>query len=336
MNIHDEYISRRIGELYGATVTLSHQKRITGNRIFEVTKDEIPYILRLSEYTPEKEEYISCELSWMKYLSDSISSVVRPQLSLSGNLYEIAETPNDKTIICMMEKAEGTIADPDDSDIFNPDLFYNLGSVMGDMHRLTRTYEGNIRKYIFEWNGPASAWRINNVIEDAEVRKCQERYYKNILSLPITKDNYGLIHWDIHTDNFFVKDGKIKLFDFNSFQTNWYVADMASAIFFMLLKGCGPLSGQTEKERTDSAEEYITSYLSGYMTTGFASKTDLANIDLFVKYQMTDEYLAAQLFWDGDEETRLYYLDWHRQRLTDDRFYVDVDLEKIIESVIKK
>ena len=304
------------------------------NRIFEVTDEQTAYILRVSEHSPERQEHPAFELKWVAYLSNHLGGVVRPQKSKLGNLYEVIHVAGKGYILCLLEKAPGKIVDANNLNEFHPELFFHLGALMGDMHRLTVGYEGNIRKPAFEWTGYPNAWRYNNPILDEEVRHCQKKYYDEICALPAGNDSYGIIHWDIHTDNFFVDDGKIKIFDFEACQFNWYAADMASAIFFMVLKGAGPLTHKSEKERTEFAEAYVISYLKGYLETSRITEYWIRNIDLFIKYQMCDEYLAAQSFWPAElADQQDWYLSWHKERITKGLPYVCIDYDKVLGSL---
>ncbi len=308
----------------------------TSSLVFEVNKGPTAYILRASEYRPDRSAHIAFELDWMKYLSDHLSGVVQPQQSVHGNLYEVIEIAGKYYALCLLEKAQGKIVDINNPNEFNQQLFFNLGALMGKMHRLTMDYEGNKRKPELEWTGSVNFWRYENPILDESVQRVQKKYYDEICTLPISKENYGIIHWDIHTDNFFVENGSIKVFDFDSCQFNWYTADMASAIFFMVLKGAGPLTYKSEKERTEFAEAYLISYLKGYLETNQTTEYWVRKIDLFIKYQMCDEYMTAQNFWPVElAHLRDWYMDWHRHRIIHGLPYVFIDYDKILKSLPK-
>lgn len=334
MNTDNELILEQAELLYNVRLVDENTMGNSGNKIFEVKTGQRTYMLRASEYSPEKAEHTAFELKWMEYLSDHLAGIVRPQKSNDNNLYEKINVTGKAYILCLLEKAPGKIVDVNNPSEFNEALFFNLGALMGSMHRLTVGYEGNIRKPAFEWTGQVNFWRYENVILDENVRLYQKKYYDEISTLPIAKDNYGIIHWDIHTDNFFVDNSKIKLFDFDACQFNWYTADMASAVFFMVLKGAGPLTQKSEKERTEFAEAYLISYLKGYLQTNTTSEYWIKKIDLFIKYQMGDEYLAAQNFWPPElTHLRDWYLNWHKEGITNGLPYVFIDYEKVINSL---
>lgn len=335
MDGENEFILKQAKILFQVELVEMNTMGGSGSKIFEVKKDNQLYILRATECVLEKVEHTAFELKWMAYLSDHLAGIVKPQKSIHHHFYEVIPVGKKDYILILLEKAPGKIVDVMNPNEFNKELFFHLGMLMGDMHRLTTTYEGNISQPEFEWTGLPNAYRYDNPILDKEVRCCQRNYFDTINRLPKDKDNYGIIHWDIHTDNFFVENGVIKLFDFDACQFNWYTADMASAIFFLLLKGASPLRKQSEEERTKFATSCIMAYLKGYLHTHSTSAYWIKKIDLFIKYQMCDEYLAAQSFWpDEDTKTRDEYLKWHRDRITNDLPYVFVDYDKIIKDLM--
>lgn len=334
MDADNEFILEQAKLLYHVKLVKENTMGNSGNRIFEVKTEQNVYILRASEYSPERREHKVFELKWMNYLANHITGIVRPIRSVKDNLCEVIHSNNKSYTLCLFEKAPGKIVDINNPNEFNAELFFHLGALMGDMHRLTVGYEGNIRKPEFEWTGPVNSWRYENAILDENVRLCQKKYYNEINTLPIGKNNYGIIHWDVHTDNFFVDNGKIKLFDFDACQFNWYAADMASAIFFMVQKGAGPLTHKSEKERTELAETYLISYLKGYLQTNTTSEYWIKKIDLFMKYQMGDEYLFVQNYWPHElAHLRDWYMNWHKERITNGLPYAFIDYEKVINSI---
>ncbi len=334
MNVSNEEILKQAGQLYNVRAANANTMGNSGNKIFEVKTDHESFILRASEYSQKNKEHIAFELQWIDYLSDTLDSIVKPVKSVNDNHYEIIHTDNKDYILCLFEKAHGKIIDSNNPEEFNEDIFFSLGALMGNMHKLTVKYEGNIINPEFEWDNDEFSWRKNYPILDEDVRLHERKYYNYIRALPKSKDSYGIIHYDIHTDNFFVENNKIKLFDFYDCQFNWYAADIASAVFFMVQKGAGPLKHKSEKERTEFAEAYLISYLKGYLQTNLMPEYWIDKINLFMKYQMTDEYRAAQSY-RSDEllHLRQWYLNWHKDRIINDLPYVYIDYKKVINSI---
>lgn len=305
----------------------------SGDCIFEVEAALRRYILRVSEFSKKKQAHTEFETGWIEYLAAQMEGIVKPKRSVNNRLYEVIEADGKEYILTLQEKAPGKIVNINAPEEFNEGLFYNLGMQMGHMHRLTMSYEGNRSCPAFKWNGP-NFWRGDIAILDENVRQEEKRLLKDLEQLPLGKDNYGIVHFDIHTDNFLVENGRITLIDFDACQFNWYAADIASALFFMVQKGAGPLKNLSEKVRTEFAETYLISYLKGYLQTNSISAYWIEKFDLFMRYQMVDEYVAAQIEWQSEpNHLRQWYLAWHKDRIKNNLPYAFIDYEKILGSI---
>ncbi|RZS94439.1 phosphotransferase enzyme family protein [Cuneatibacter caecimuris] len=335
MDIEIQLVMRKAEQLYN--IKLLHRIHMggSGNIIFAAESGQRPYILRVSKGGGSSLAHIDFELNWVEYLSLRMEGIVQPIRSVNNRLYEVIESDGGAYVLCLMKKAEGKLVDCNNPAEFNEVLFSNLGALMGRIHKLTADYEGNRPCPEFQWNGPYF-WRRDIAIPDELVRQGEKRFLKEINALPAAKENYGIIHFDIHTDNFFMKNTKITLFDFFDCQYNWYAADIASAMFFMVQRGAGPLKHLSEKERTAFAESYLISYLQGYLQSNYISKYWICTIDLFMKYQMVDEYVAASNYWP-EEDTHLQqrYLDWHRERIAHNQPYVYIDYDNVLDRLPK-
>lgn len=334
MNKIDELLLNRAELLYQVKLVKENTKGCSGNKIFEVENGFDSFILRVSKFSEKTREHTEFELKWLESISEKSDSLASPIRSSKNHLYEVIKIESESYIMCLFEKATGKNPDCHNPKEFNEELFFNLGAIMGDLHKLTASYEGNIINPKFQWDNDAYSWRGGNEILDSEVHLCERMLLSKIHELPITSECYGIIHYNIHIDNFFVDNGRIKLFDFEACQFNWYAADIASAIFFMVLKGAGPLTYKSEEERTEFAKTYITSLLKGYLTTNTISKFWIKQIDLFIQYQMTDEYRAAQSFWSEDlKHLQPWYTQWHKNRIVNNLPYFFVDYDEIIKNL---
>lgn len=303
----------------------------SGDRIFEADTGLRSCVLRAAEFSEKKQAHTEFETRWTEYLALRMEGIAKPVRSVNNRLYEVTGADGNGYILSLQEKAPGKIVDCSDPKEFNEALFFHLGELMGRMHNLTICYEGNQSCPEFKWNGP-HFWRRDIPVLDEEVRQGEKRFLEALEQLPVEKDNYGIVHYDIHTDNFLVENSRITLIDFDACQFNWYAADAASAMFFMVQKAAGPLKNLTEKARTDFAEAYLLSYLKGYLQTNQISPYWIKKMDLFMRYQMIDEYVAAQTGWpEEDGRRKQWYLDWFKERIKNDLPYVFIDYDKILD-----
>lgn len=302
----------------------------SGSYIFEVASQHKAYILRATLYTQTKQAHLAFESDWMEYLATQMDGIAKPVRSVNNRLFEVIETGDTQFLLSLQEKARGSIVDVENPNQFNESLFLNLGALMGRMHKLTKEYKGNVICPEFAWNGP-NFWRKDIAILDDDILQAEKRLLSEINRLPINKDTYGIVHFDIHTDNFLVEGEHITLIDFDTCQLNWYAADIASAIFFMVLKGANPLKNLSETARSEFAETHLTAYLQGYLQTNAIDEYWIDTFDLFMKYQMIDEYVAAQSYWPKELSHRQqWYMDWHKDRIIHNLPYVSIDYKKVI------
>lgn len=330
MKIDTNLLIPQIQRLYKAKLLHEITTGGSGDRIFEAETGLCRCILRVSEFSEKKLAHRSFETDWTEYLSAGMEGIVKPMRSVNNRLHEVIETDGKEYILTLQEKAPGNIVDHRDPETCNEELYFHLGMLMGQMHRLTMNYEGNRSCPAFKWNGP-NFWRRDIAILDEEVRQGEKRFLKELEQLPMGTDHYGIVHFDIHTDNFLVDCGRITLIDFDACQYNWYAADIASALFFMVQKGAGPLKHLPEQARTEFAETYLISYLKGYLQTNSISPYWIGMFDLFMRYQMVDEYVAAQIDWPI--ESRQWYMDWHKDRIKNNVPYAFINYEKVLGSI---
>ena len=328
-------ILKKSESLYNAKKVSENTVGNSTNLIFEVEISQTPFILRVSEYSEKKIAHVEFELNWMNYLSVGLDNIVKPVKSVNDNLYEVIESADGKRyILCMFEKAKGNIVDCNNPVEFNDDLFINLGALMGNMHKLTKEYKGNVVKPEFEWDRIAEFWGSKSHVEvfDEEIHTLGEKFKKEILILPKSKETYGLTHSDIHTHNFFVDNGHIKLFDFDDCRFNWYAAEIAGT-FRYIIQAAKPFR-VNDKERTEFAEYYLSAYLKGYTQTNNISEYWIDKFDLFMRLSMTEAYKFIQNNWK-DEQVNPHqeYLYWFNYRLKNNMPFVYIDYKKIVSGI---
>lgn len=333
MSKNNKLLLQQAKFLYNADVVNENILGNSANLIFEIEIKQVPFILRVSEYSNKRKMHIDFELNWVNYLTDNLSNIVKPIKSLNNNLYEVIQVYDKSYILCLFEKAEGKIVDCNNPMEFNDKLFFDLGVLMGNMHRLTKEYNKNIVKQEFEWdiNKDDNTFNKDKLILDKDIQSFEQKYYAEIHSLPASKDTYGIIHSDIHLYNFFVDNGHIKLFDFDDCRFDWYANDIARALFFMV-----QIFGRSkpEKERTEFAEAYLTTYLKGYNQTNIIDKYWIPKFNLFMKYSMAEGYKFVKNHWKNKSiNPHQEYLDWHKNRISNDLPYVFIDYNKIIASI---
>ena len=254
------------------------------NYIYEYKKDS-NYILRISHSSRRTFEQIKAEVEWINYLAENEVSVSYAIPSAKNNLVEVIEAENSYFCAVSFIKAEGG---PPEKKDWNNKLFYNVGKLVGRMHILTKEYNPSNSSYT-----RPNAFEEMNKIGDNYLDKDDEMLvskYNQILKYPekFNKDEecYGLIHCDIHQGNYFVKNGKITLFDFDDCGYSWFVEDIAMCLFYAVFPG--GLDRKTEEK----ASEFYYNFMEGYITENIIEDKWLKEMPYFFKQRELFLYIV--------------------------------------------
>ena len=160
----------------------------------------------------------------MDFLYNNKLNVSRPIRSLNGKLAEwfVAEV-HYFTAACF-EKAQGH---PTRNNEHNEDLFNRMGTFMGKMHNITRSYILNDPETKrADWS--VETQKVSSLELPTSENEMKHRYIAltdYISELPISADPFGLIHADFHYGNFC-------LFDFDACRYSWFIDDIAIALIY--------------------------------------------------------------------------------------------------------
>ena len=143
---------------------------------------------------------------------------------------EVVDKGDQVVVASKVTKAPGRHPDPRKASEWNADLFRKWGRVVGQMHRLTKTYGGE---------GAFDHWHdeVDSFIDwchDPEVEPFWHRMRSSLEMLPRDVDCYGVIHNDLHFHNFMLQDGEITVFDFDVCHSHWFMVDLGIALFHVL------------------------------------------------------------------------------------------------------
>ena len=281
-------------------------------------------ILRLAHSLRRTHDLIQGEVNFIRYLADNGVAVADAIPSIPGNLIEeIPDCEGGSFLVTAFREIKGKT--PWDFG-WTPELFEQYGSTMGKMHRLAVGYspEKRLRP---AWNShelggdltemiPASQSAVADRIRELEAQA---------LALPVEKNSYGLVHYDVHEGNMLIdRNGRINLFDFDDCSMNWFAFDIAVALFYMV-------TNAEEPEKV--AMEFLKPYFQGYSREYSLSRKWLEHIPLFLRIREVDMYavihrsmdLSSLDVWCGK------FMDGRRERIENGTPYLDLDFARFGE-----
>lgn len=288
------------------------------NYIYEFKQKSRDCILRISKHKSMGKDQVLAELNWIEYLSDSGISVSKPIKTVDGNKLLTIEYEGDELVIVAYEKATGRHIEFED---WTSDLIENLGSLTGNIHKKSKDYikESTAAKR-FNWKNSLFFEILNQSIPKTEV-KLWERINSVIMeidSLPVDETSYGMVHGDIHVGNFFIGDD-ITLFDFDACEYNYFIYDIAVAVFYSVL-----FIDPDQGNESGRGMDFLTTFKKGYMKNNNLDESWFNKINLFLKLR---EYILYALISTYDDLDNLpffleIFMDKRKEKIEQDQPYI--------------
>ncbi len=276
------------------------------NLVYHYETEGQPRILRISYRSDRPVDVIQAELHFVEFLAEGGVRVSRPVPSFNGNLLEVIPAARMDFIAVSFVKGRGMRV-PDNGYRYREgvpmeEYYQNWGQVLGQMHRLAKTYQPLSRSIKRpEWH----AWEYYRGFPYGDrlpaIQKKYDQLIAELHALPKDVDSYGLIHNDFNDGNFTVDydNGDITVFDFDDCCYFWFMYDIACA----WEGGVGRVWFRPLPERQDFMTRYMEHIMTGYTCENTISDAWLARLPLFLRLiQMQELMHFAQYLDEPDEE----------------------------------
>lgn len=234
-------------------------------------------IVKILNHNVVPAEHTLSELEWLNYLQECGVSAVRPLCIQPG---EYIHQVSDSLYFILFHKAIGKHVNPGDKAVWNLLLFERWGEALGRLHSCAKSYKAVHARPHWSENPILHSARLDT---DSLVSQKWKVYQKEFSSLSISKDEFGLIHGDLHPHNFLLHDEALTLIDFGDSEYHWFAYDVAIAVYHM---------AQTVPEgagKKDAVLSFYNAFMNGYRKgnpdTGF-----IAQIDYFIDYRYLFSY----------------------------------------------
>ncbi|MEK5174339.1 phosphotransferase [Heyndrickxia sp. FSL W8-0496] len=226
---------------------------------------------------------IKAELNWMNYLSSNGLFIAKPIVSQMGNLIEEVQTDQDNYFVIAFEKAKGTIRQEIDHDF---SLIHNWGKVMGKMHYLAKNYLQDQPDHYKHWN------KEKIIVEYPEnlgqiILKKWNWFLEELNKLPKDEQSYGLIHHDLHHQNFHVYKEEIIVFDFGDIEYHWFVYDIAISMYHAIQT----IPSSDKRKKQEFASRFYETFIEGYLEENSLNKDWFSYIPFFLRYRQIYSYI---------------------------------------------
>ena len=281
------------------------------------------FLLRLTRPDYVDFELIKGEVYWINYLADNEVRVPRAIPSEKGELVEVIEVEDSSFAAVSFEKVKGRRIDFDNSDEWNAKLFGRYGQTIGRIHALTKRYEPADKSLTrMEWY-EQDWFDIDKYVPPSESlsrKKCHE-LIRMIHALPKDRNSYGLIHGDAHPWNLLLHNGNIILTDFDFCEYNWYVSDIAVALFYAIM---APIEGMN---RISFARCFMQNFMHGYSKEESIEACWMRQLPSFLRLRMVSKYVLHYQEWTSNnmlEKRKFAFTEW-KYKIDNDIPYINID-----------
>lgn len=322
--LFDESVLKSAGIVFGAMPDTIVSIGGFENFIYGFPKDGIDVILRISHSSHRTKDDTMAELDFVRYLAQHGACVSEPIPSIHGNLVETIPAKDGSYFTASAYvKAQGERPNRNHQ---SPEFFFHYGKTIGEFHRLGRDYQPDPSlKRRFDWDQDPLLVHAREYLDDQDevIYSRFKETMESIRKLKKTKDNYFLIHTDVHMGNFFVKDNRLTVFDFDDCSTMHIVSDIAIALFYYIV-----FMKATPEEKKEHADLFMTHFMKGYLSEYALRKEDYLHIPIFLKLREIILYIV--LFRSTDIKTNTFartYIETHRPSIIEGHPIIDLDFE---------
>ncbi len=273
---------------YGVAPETVHHVGGFENLIYGFRRDGRDLILRVTHSSHRSRELIESELHFVGYLAEGGVRAAKPVPSSSGRWTETVEAEDGSFTLACFEQAPGGLVQAGHP-AWGSRLFEGWGEITGRMHKLARSY-----------TVPADIARRPDkdiltldpaYLSDPDIASAYRRYVEadaRINALAPEQDGYGLCHRDLHHNNFFVHGETITAFDFDDCGYDYFVQDIAMAVYYASVLGDWSRPEADPKRVSELANRFLDSFMNGYRREYELDGRWLKHLPLFIERRRYD------------------------------------------------
>lgn len=242
--------------------------RSSANFIFVFKKDEERYFLRFVEKQERSIETITAEINILQYIFNHSVEVAVPILSKNKRYIEEVETEVGTFYAVVFKGLDGRQCEIEE---LCAEQFLLWGRALGKLHQTLKHMPKDLYQNRATWKDHLHF--VRKILPESEraAYKELERISTWANELPITSDNFGIVHYDFELDNLFINTDKVGIIDFDDCANYWYAADIAFALRDIF------------HEKVDINHPSYQVFLQGYTIETSIDEQVLKNLPLFMR-----------------------------------------------------
>ncbi len=247
--------------------------RNVANMIYFGRIEETEVVLRLTPILQRTSEEIFAELQWMNELSQKNFPVPELIPSTSGQLFESLTINGNEFHAMVMVKIEGVRVD---DKLMSDEIILLWSDLLAGLQKHSKPANSGLKRM---------HWNEDYIYKSSlpEIPRSTEEVQKLFNDLIIfldhyPKDQYGLIHGDLHTGNFFYKDQGLIVFDFDDSCYHFFLYDLTVPILSIY-------KWMEKPEQLEKRDHYINLFLKNYFKTISRPKNFKDDFKKFIQFR---------------------------------------------------
>ena len=310
-------------------IDISNLKKLGGFEafVYEFQRDDKSFIMKITHSIRRTVDYIMGELEFVNYLAQNGIPTAKAIPSVNGELVETIDAEDGSFfLVYVFEKLMGRETDHKD---WTDDFIVQWGQFSGRMNALSKEYypsHDSYRRqvwntddiYNFEKYVPASEYKA--------IENCR-KIISHVKSYPVDNNSFGLIHGDMHPDNFFINDGKIEIFDFDDCEYSHYVNDIAVPLYY----AAPGVEDNYGNSREEYSEYFLSNFMKGYYKENHLERFWIEKIPEFLLVRTVIMFSLCHQIWPNDHNERQQaFFTRFKRRLNDGEPVIDIDFSKFV------
>ena len=226
---------------YGQIATQTHLLQSLWNHIYRVEAgDGSVYSLRVCAPDFRGAQRMEDELAFLDFAAGvGTISAPRPVRNRDGHLITAIATPTGERLACLFEWVEGEPA----SRHLSPEILRRCGRLTAHLHEIGRAFpfpdEANDFRAGYRYDQPLAREHRGWIAKHrAEIGPENEALLEQAIDYAVAgmdrvgqnRQNYGIIHADLHFGNFLVHNGQVSVIDFDQLGRGHYCFDIATLL----------------------------------------------------------------------------------------------------------
>lgn len=283
-------------------------------------------ILRVTHESHRTERQVQAELNFVHHLAEHQVNVCKPLPSPGGRLLEQLPSEHGTFLLSAFEKAPGGHVNGSHP-AWNDSLFEEWGRITALMHAAAVPYTVPAGEPDRETEDePAYSPSAEMPEEGRLLYEAFRRYEEQIGSLPRSKESYGICHRDLHHGNFYVDNGVIYAFDFDDCGYDYFVQDIAMAVYYASTFPQWSTPAASREQTTEAARRVFASFMEGYGKVRRIDDYWLKQLPLFIEKRRIDLCMILAEEWRGGSEAQRHWLCWNIEGIANGTPCMDLDL----------